>query len=93
MRQLVAAEKGEDDPTIPDEPTYLKSDVHYAIKTWFEHRLYHTYPSAGGYNDQDADLMDDWHVLNMYHIRVDKGVFSIMQMPENAPDINDLIGG
>lgn len=93
MRHLVAAEKHEETQDIPDNLPPLKCDVHYAIKTWLQHRLHHTYPRAGGYDDQDADLMDDWHTLSLYFIRVEKGVFTQIQMPTNAPHIESLLGG
>lgn len=36
----------------------------YVIDTWLEHKNHHTYPEPGGYNDQDAQLMEDWKTLN-----------------------------
>lgn len=93
MKRVIALEKGEDTDDVPEDQPPIKHDVHYAIKTWFNHRSHHTYPRAGGYDDQDADLMDDWHTLSLYYVRVEKGVTTGVQMPDDAPHINTLTDG
>jgi hypothetical protein len=91
MKRLIAADKGEEDDDEDLSTLPFKCDVHYAIKTWLEHRIHHTYPRAGGYDDQDADLMDDWFMLNVYHVRVSKNIISQFAMPTDAPDVSTLI--
>lgn len=95
MRRLVAAEKGEDDETIPDEPPPLIGDAHHALATWMHFRLHHVYPDAGGYNDQDADLMDDWLTLNVWYIRLSIGVevYGNLPPPELFPDVRTMMHG
>lgn len=41
-------------------------------------RVHHVFPRAGGYDDQDEILMEDWHTLNLYYARARNGVFSSM---------------
>lgn len=88
MRNVVSMEKAEESEVVPDPPSNLHYDVDYVIRTWFEHKLHHTYPEAGGYNDQDEYLMQDWHVMNVYYARVWKGEFvaSYMPMPTTGED-------
>ncbi len=93
MRAYVAAEKGEENDDIPDEPERLHFEINYVIRTWLEHKLHHTYPELGGYNDQDPWLMEDWHTLNMFYARVSKGVFSALPLSSDAGDWLDLMGG
>lgn len=93
MRMLVKAEKGEDSGDIPDEQPPVAHDIDYVIRTWMEHHIHHTYPRAGGYDDQDADLMDDWHILSMYYVRVERGIFTVMSMPTNGADWQTMMGG
>lgn len=93
MERLIAAEKGE--PLKDDEgdsPPPLTHDANYAIRTWLDHRRHGTYPRAGGYDDQDPDLMDDWHTLTLYHIRVENGTVSYIEQAVDAPDITTLLG-
>lgn len=79
-------EKGEDeDNDVPDEPPPFQNEVGYVIQTWLEHKLHHTYPEQGGYNDQNLSLVDDWHIMNMYYVRILKGVSSALVMPEHGP--------
>lgn len=92
MRALIAAEKGEETEDIPDLPSKLLNDVDYVVRTWFEHRLHHLYPAAGGYDDQDQTLMRDWGVLNLYYVRAEKGVFTAVPPSANAGDWLDLMG-
>lgn len=92
MRTLLLAEKGEDTQETPSEQPSFYHDVDYLVRTWLEHRLHHTYPDAGGYNDQCEWLMKDWHVLSMYYIRAEAGVFTAVQIPDNAPDYHTLMG-
>jgi hypothetical protein len=42
----------------------LNYPLDYVTSTWIEHKLHHTYPTNGGYDDQDALLMDDWRTIN-----------------------------
>lgn len=92
MEHLIAAEKGESLRDRLDEPPPLKCEVNYAIRTWLDHRRHGTYPRAGGYDDQDPDLMDDWHTLTLYHIRVENGVVVHVRMPTDGPDVSEQMG-
>lgn len=78
MTRWVANEKGEDedDDVLPDL-SELNHDAEYVIRTWIEHKLHHTYPEPGGYNDQDEYLMDDWHTMNLCYLRVCAGQLMI----------------
>lgn len=91
MRRMVAAEKGETENDVPDEPPPLNHDADYAIDTWLERRNHHLYPELGGYNDQDALLMEDWRALNLYHIRAHAGVYSAVELPHDARPWQDLM--
>jgi hypothetical protein len=93
MARLIAAEKGEPYKDELETPPKLNHEVNYAIRTWLDHRKHGIYPRAGGYDDQDPDLMADWHTLNLYHIRVENGVYSHIRMPATAPDVSTLMGG
>lgn len=64
MAALVAAERGEVSEA-DDAPLALHYPADYALATWLEHRLHGTLPRAGGYDDQCALLMRDWHELNV----------------------------
>lgn len=70
MAQLVASERGEKAHELPDEPLRLHYPADYVIATWLEHRLHGTLPRAGGYDDQCALLMLDWHALNLRYAAV-----------------------
>lgn len=50
---------------MPEIEIALHYPLDYVTRTWYEHRNRGTYPRAGGYDDQDAQLMDDWHVFDM----------------------------
>lgn len=91
MKRLIAAEKGETDPYIPGTQPPIYHDVDYVMRTWLEHKIHHTYPEPGGYNDQCEWLMRDWHVVNMYNIRVEHGESSILAMPESGFDWDGLM--
>lgn len=91
MQVLVKAEKGEDNDSVPNEQPAFYHDIDYVIRTWLEHRVHHTYPDPGGYNDQDERLMDDWHTMTMYYIRIEKGVFSAPPKMEGAQQWGDLL--
>lgn len=93
MKRLIASEKGEESSEIPEDLPPLKCDVHYALNTWFHHRMHHVYPESGGYNSQDESLMQDWTTISLYYIRVDKGVFSSMDITSDMPNSIDLLGG
>ena len=92
MMKLVNAEKGEKIYDIPDEQPPLHYPIDYVLRTWLEHKYYHTYPEAGGYNDQCLFLMADWGTLTMYHIRVENGVFTEIVLPDvsDAPSWLDM---
>ena len=70
-------EKGEeDDDPLPElDPPWMDDD--YVIQTWVEHKIHHTYPDSGGYNDQDPYLMEDWHTMNLCYARVMAGLFTV----------------
>lgn len=67
LDNLIAAEHGEKTPD-EDENEFafgLHYPAQYVIRTWYEHRKNGLYPKGGGYDDQDAQLMDDWHMMDM----------------------------
>lgn len=92
MFRLVAAEKGKPITNDLSNPPPIKLPRDYVMQTWFDHRKHGTYPRAGGYDDQDPDLMSDWHVLNLYHLRAEYGIVSI-KLPTNATDWRTLRKG
>ena len=51
-----------------------------------EHKLHHTYPAPGGYDDQDDLLMKDWAVIN----RRVNFYFGLHKTP--ALDLNNIPG-
>lgn len=53
-----------------DEAVYLYYPLDYVIHTWLDHRIGGAYPAPGGYDAQDAQLMDDWHTLNKRHLYI-----------------------
>jgi hypothetical protein len=78
MVQWVATEKGEDDDDeLLPELDALHYNEDYVIRTWIEHKIHHTYPEPGGYNDQDPYLMSDWHTLNLCYVRVWAGQLTV----------------
>lgn len=91
MRGLIAVEKGESFKEELDEPPPLHHEVNYAIRTWLDHRAHGSYPNPGGYNKQDPLLMADFHTLTLYHIRVENGVVSHVQMPAKGQDSETLM--
>jgi hypothetical protein len=93
MGRLIAAEKGEDYKGDLDEPHKLLHEVNYVLRTWLDHRKHGTYPKLGGYDEQDLDLMQDWHTLNLYHVRVEHGAVISIKLSEDAPDITTQLGG
>lgn len=95
MKQVVSMEKMEESDYVPDVPPKLHHDADYVIRTWYDHKLHHTYPETGAYNDQDAFLMLDWHAMNMYYGRVWKGEFvgSNMPLPSEGEDWLSMTGG
>lgn len=82
---------GDEDEDDSDNPPF-HHPLDYVMETWTEHKLHHTYPESGGYNDQDALLMKDWHTVNMYQLRVEKGIYTPLGVPDNAPSWHDLMG-
>lgn len=93
MKQIIAMEKGEESKDIPDEPPPFRHEIDYVIRTWLEHKLHHTYPDIGGYNDQDSDLMDDWHIMNVYYARVSMDVFSESTVSDSGVPLRDIMRG
>lgn len=51
---------GEDEDEVFEETFSPHYPIAYILKTWFEHKEYGLYPRAGGYDDQDDLLMQDW---------------------------------
>lgn len=96
MKVVVAQDKGEElPPDLLPEPPPLTHDIDYVIATWLQHKLHHVYPRAGGYDDQDEDLMQDWHTMNLYYSRVANGqltTFDISQFRTSARDWSDMAG-
>jgi hypothetical protein len=93
MEHLIAIEKGETIDSTLDYPFAFFHEIDYVIATWLDHRKHGTYPRAGGYDDQDSQLMADWHTMNLYHSRVERGEIIALDMPEDAPDISTMMGG
>lgn len=93
MRALRESEKGEENGHVPSVPPPLHHDLDYVIETWLQHRTHHTYPEPGGYNDQDALLMEDWKTLNLWYIRVSRGVvnYNPELMNQTFPDIKQWV--
>jgi hypothetical protein len=92
MRDVVRFEKGEDDGEIPPPPSKLFHERDYVMRTWLEHKIHHTYPDRGGYNDQDEYLMRDWHTMNVYYMRVHAGEFAAVLLPDDTVDWDTLLG-
>lgn len=83
MKVMVAQDRGDElPPELLPEPSPLKHDVDDVISTWLQHKLHHVYPHAGGYFDQDEDLMRDWHTLNLYYSRVANGQLTTFDMSQ-----------
>lgn len=82
---MVDAEEGRDSDTALPEPDILKHEADYVIRTWMEHKIHHTYPQPGGYDDQDEYLMRDWHTMNLYYSRVRAGIFTAFDMSRLRP--------
>lgn len=81
MRVIVAQDRGEKPPDdVLPEPPPVHHDLDYVMATWLQHRIHHTYPRAGGYDDQDELLMMDWHTLNLYYSRVEAGQFTTFNL-------------
>jgi len=77
MRVHVQIEKNEHIPYEPIDASQFYHDIDYVIRTWLEHKMHHTYPETGSYNDQDAWLIKDWHTMNVYFSRVWNGDFTV----------------
>jgi hypothetical protein len=84
-------DKGEDLDYTPSTPRKLFHDADYVKRTWLEHKIHHLYPDPGGYNDQDAHLMLDWHTLNVYYTRVMHNDFSAPMIPMADTPWQDLM--
>lgn len=72
-------EKGESEGTLSEPPPFVHQ-LDYVISTWMQHKIHHTYPRAGGYDDQDEYLMKDWQSMNMFYMRAQAGVFMVVMM-------------
>lgn len=83
MKVQVAIDRHEDLPEeLLPEPPPLNHELDYVIATWTQHKLHHTYPRAGGYDDQDEALMHDWHTLNLFYARVSNGQLTTFDMSQ-----------
>lgn len=81
MRHLIALEKGEDPATLTP-PSPFHHDTGFVISTWMQHKIHHTYPRAGGYEDQDELLMEDWQTMNLYYMRAQAGIYTPVITPD-----------
>lgn len=96
FRTLVASEEGKIKPDVSyDDPPKFNYPIDYVVRTWMNFYRHGIYPEAGAYNDQDPRLMDDWHTMNLYHIRIENGVSSAFEVPmsEQAISLDELMGG
>lgn len=92
MIDLVSIDKLEDkEREVPPTPGALYYEAEYVIRTWLEHRLHHTYPESGGYNDQCEFLMRDWHAMNVYYSRVYAGHHGESLVPDNAVPLKSIM--
>lgn len=92
MKALVNAESGKELYDIPDEQPPLYYPLDLVLNTWLEHKMHHVLPESGGYMNQCPYLMRDWRTATMYHIRIEKGVFSAPLIPPAAPSWQNLMG-
>lgn len=96
MKVVVAQDKGQELPDEPlPEPPPLNHDINYVIATWLQHKIHHTYPRAGGYDDQDELLMEDWHTMNLFYSRVESGQlasFDMSQFRTSSRSWSDMAG-
>ncbi len=96
LEKIALAERGLSTPEDQDEDTvYLFYPLPYVAHTWLEHRNRGTYPESGGYNDQDSQLMEDWHMFDMRYLhiagKIDASKTDKSLYPETAGDWTDLI--
>lgn len=89
MRNQLGKNDDEDDE-LEDE-VHLHYPLDYALETWQEHRLHHTYPAPGGYDDQDAFLMKDWHVINL-RVSYFYGLYKDKKEPLDLGNLNKIPG-
>jgi len=80
MRLWVASENPEQQDEVLPEPDVIQLPVWYVVQTWVMFKVHHIFPRAGGYDDQDELLMQDWHTLNLYYARVRTGIVSSVFM-------------
>lgn len=97
MKVVIAQDRGETlpDEPLPEPPPIQTPDLDYVIATWLQHKIHHTYPKAGGYDDQDELLMEDWHTLNLFYARVESGQLSALYIPQvhdDARSWSDMAG-
>lgn len=54
--------------TAPPEapPLALHYPLPYVLETWAAWQLHHVLPAAGGYDDQDWQLMQDWRQIDWH---------------------------
>lgn len=71
LLDVALSERGKELPDhSSDESVRLFYPLNYALRTWYLFRSKGIYPAAGGYNDQDAQLMDDWLMLDRRYLFV-----------------------
>lgn len=96
MKVQVAIDKHEPLPDEPlPEPPPLNHDIDYVMATWTQLRIHHVYPRAGGYDDQDELLMQDWHTMNLFYNRVESGqltTFDMSQFRTSSRSWSDMAG-
>jgi hypothetical protein len=61
---IVRFENGDHQNDIQDEDFGLHYPFAYVAQTWQAYRRFGVLPVAGGYNDQDEFLMQDWQTLD-----------------------------
>ena len=84
----------EDDPKhedIDDDDFGLHYPMAYVIKTWMAYRNWGILPSAGGYDDQDEMLMQDWQTLTIrYHLAKQRYAFDKGMPKGKAMNFGDM---
>lgn len=60
------AEAGKPAPVTELPPLALHYPLAYVLETWSAWHLHHVLPAAGGYDDQDWQLMQDWRQIDAH---------------------------
>ncbi len=91
---MQATEKNGPTPDTSEQPPF-NHPIEYVIRTWLHFDRYKLYPEEGPYNAQCPLLMDDWHTMNVYQVRVKHGIVSSMTLDLDGAvsDLNELAGG